>query len=385
MGKRLLRSVEREVLLLRRAGATLAEVAGRCSVCSSTVQSIERKNAGVCVSREFRVRSLSLTEEERLQIHDGIRDKATNADIGRRLGRHRGTIGREIDRNGGREGYRPYLAERRAEGQASRSRDCWFVTRPELWLVVLGKICERWSPEQIMLWLKIEYPDQPQWWVSHESIYQALYVQAKGELKEQVKAALRTGRIQRRSRTRTQRNKTCSSSIPNLVSISQRPASVEDRAVPGHWEGDLIVGAYNRSAVATVLERTSRYVMLVKVDSKEAVHVGAQLSAHMATLPDQLKQSLTWDRGSEIAEHEKFTIETNIPVYICDPKSPWQRGSNENINGLIRQYLPKGTDLSLPTQDDLDTIANSLNTRPRKVLDVKTPAQVLADLVAATT
>ena len=385
MGKRLLRSVEREVLLLRRAGATLADVADRCSVGASTVDRIERKNADVCASREFRVRSLSLSEEERLEIHDGIRDKRTDADIGRRLGRHRGTIGREIDRNGGRNAYRPYLAERRAEGQASRSRDQWFVTRPELWVVVLDKICERWSPEQIMLWLKIEYPGQPQWWVSHESIYQALYVQAKGELKDQVKAALRTGRIQRRSRTRTQRNKTCSSSIPNLVSISKRPASVEDRAVPGHWEGDLIVGAYNRSAVATVLERTSRYVMLVKIDSKQAVHVGAQLSAHMATLPDQLKQSLTWDRGSEIAEHQQFTIETNIPVYICDPKSPWQRGSNENINGLIRQYLPKSTDLSIPTQNELDTIANSLNTRPRKVLGVKTPAQVLADLVASTT
>jgi IS30 family transposase len=385
VGKRLLRSVEREVLLLRRGGVTLVDVAGRCSVAVSTVASVERKNAGVCASREFRVRSSSLSEGERLQVYDGIRDGCTDAEIGRLLGRHRGTIGREIDRNGGRRVYRPYLAERRAEDQASRSRDRWFVTRPELWGVVLGKVALLWSPEQIMLWLKVEYPDQPEWWVSHESIYQALYVQSKGELNDQVKTALRTGRVQRRSRTRTQRNKTCSSSIPNLVSISQRPASVEDRAVPGHWEGDLIVGAYNRSAVATVLERTSRYVMLVKVESKQATHVGEQLSAHMATLPDQLRRSLTWDRGSEIAEHEKFTIETNIPVYICDPKSPWQRGSNENINGLIRQYLPKGTDLSIPTQDDLDTIANSLNTRPRKVLGVKTPAQVLADLVAATT
>lgn len=373
------------MLLLLRSGATLAEVGEQCSVCVSSVKRIGRENAGVSVSRQFRVRSLSLSEEERLQIHDGIRDKCTDADIGRRLGRSRGTIGREIGRNGGRKAYRPYLAERRAEDQASRARDRWFVTRPELWLVVLGKVCERWSPEQIMLWLKIEYPGQPQWWVSHESIYQALYVQAKGELKEQVREALRTGRIERRSRTRAQRHKTVTSSIPNLVSISERPASADDRAVPGHWEGDLIVGAYNRSAVATVLERTSRYVMLVKVESKQAVHVGAQLSAHMVTLPDQLKKSLTWDRGSEIAEHEKFTIETNIPVYICDPKSPWQRGSNENINGLIRQYLPKGTDLSIQTQDDLDRIANSLNTRPRKVLGVKSPAQVLVNLVAATT
>ena len=385
MGKRLTRSVEREVLLLRRSGVTVADVVDRCPVSAASVVKIVRDNAHVCSSRQFKVRSGSLTEEERFQISVGIRDGCSDAEIGRRLGRHRGTIGREIVRNGGRDRYRPYAAERRAEDQASRPRPLWFVTRPGLWAVVLEKVCLLWSPEQIMLWLRVEYQDQPEWWVSHESIYQALYVQAKGELSVQVKAALRSGRIERRSRTRTQRNKTVTSSIPNLVSISERPASAEDRAVPGHWEGDLIVGTYNRSAVATVLERTSRYVMLVKVDSKKAVHVGEQLSAHMGTLPDQVRKSLTWDRGSEIAEHKKFTVETNIPVFICDPKSPWQRGSNENINGLIRQYLPKGTDLSVHSQHDLDRIADSLNTRPRKVLGVRTPAQVFNELVATTT
>jgi IS30 family transposase len=378
----LLRSVEREVLLLHRSGLTLDEVADVCSVSRSTVFKLVHDDSWVCLTREFKQRRGSLSEHERLQIYDGIRDGSSNASIARGLGRHRGTIGREIERNGGRREYRPYLAERRAEDRASRRRDCWFQTRPLLWEVVLVKLGLCWSPEQIMLWLKAEYPDQPQWWVSHESIYQALYVQSKGEYKEQVRAALRTGRIQRRPRTRTQRSKTGTSSIPNLVSISERPASVEDRAVPGHWEGDLIVGAYNRSAVATLLERTSRYVIIVKVDSKEAVHVGEQLAKHMATLPEQLRKSLTWDRGSEIAEHEQFTIDTGMPVYICEPKSPWQRGSNENINGLIRQFLPKGTDLSLHSQDDLDHIADLLNTRPRKVLAVKTPRQVLANLVA---
>jgi len=380
-----LRSVEREVLLLRGSGLTLESVAEACSVSVSTVRRVERDNAGMSVSRKFRKRSVSLCEEERLGIYDGIRDGMCDAEIARQLGRHRGTIGREISRNGGRERYRPYSAEKRAEVQASRCRDRWFVTRPALWVLVLSKLELCWSPEQIGLWLRVEFPDQPQWWVSHESIYQALYVQSKGAYKDQVNQALRTGRIQRKSQSRVQRNKTVTSSIQNAVSISERPAEIEDRAVPGHWEGDLIVGAYNRSAVATLLERTSRYVLIVKVDSKEAVHVGAQLAKHMATLPEQLRKSLTWDQGSEIAEHEQFTIDTNMAVYICDPKSPWQRGSNENINGLIRQFLPKGTDLSQHSQDDLDHVADLLNTRPRKVLGVKTPRQVLANLVAATT
>lgn len=385
MSKRLLRSVEREVLLLRRGGLTLAQVAELYSVSISTIRRIENDTLGMCPTRKFTPRPGSLSEQDRLDIYDGIRDGLTDSEIGRRMGRHRGTIGREIRRNGGRDVYRPYGAERRAEDQASRARPHWFETRPQLWELVLEKLGLCWSPEQIMLWLRVEFVGQPEWWVSHESIYQALYVQSKGEYKVQVKAALRSGRIERRTQTRTRRAKTSASSIPNLVSISERPAEVEDRAVPGHWEGDLIVGAYNRSAVATLLERTSRYVLIVKLDSKEAVHVGEQLAKHMATLPAQLRKSLTWDRGSEIAAHEQFTVETNMPVYICDPRSPWQRGSNENINGLIRQFLPKGTDLSLQSQDDLDHIADLLNTRPRKVLGVKTPRQVLTNLVAATT
>lgn len=373
------------MLLLRRSGLTLAQVAELCSVSVPAVFRIETDNAHMSSSRKFTPRPSALGEAERLAIYDGIRDGFTDAEIGRVLGRHRGTIGREIKRNGGRERYRPYQAERRAEEQASRARPLWFETRPRLWELVLSKLALCWSPEQIMLWLRSEFPGQPQWWVSHETIYHALYVQSKGKYKDHVASALRSGRIKRRSHSRTQRAKTATSSIPNAVSISERPATIEDRAIPGHWEGDLIVGAYNRSAVATLLERTSRYVMIVKVDSKEAVHVGQQLAKHMITLPAQLRKSLTWDRGPEIADHQQFTVDTNIDVYICDPKSPWQRGSNENINGLIRQFLPKGTDLSIHTQDHLDHIADLLNTRPRKVLDVKTPKQVLADLVAATT
>lgn len=372
------------MLVGRWAGLTLVEAAAASAVSVSKVRAIERDYGGV-TDRAFKRRAGSLTEAEREDIYVAIKMGSSDAEIARELGRHRSTIGREIARNGGREAYRPYRAERRAEDQASRARDRWFITRPQLWQVVLSKLERRWSPEQISLWLKNTYPDQPQWWVSHESIYQGLYVQAKGEFRKQVAAALRTGRIKRRSHSRATQARTKATPIPNLVSISQRPAEVADRAIPGHWEGDLILGAYGRSAVATLVERTSRYGLLIKVDSKHADHVAHRLAEHVLELPKQLCKSLTWDRGTEIADHINFSIATDVAVYICDPHSPWQRGSNENWNGLVRQYLPKGTDLSRHTQADLDAIADELNTRPRKTLGVRTPAQVFADLVAPTT
>lgn len=297
------------------------------------------------------------------------------------LGRAPSTVSREIRRNGGRECYRASQAEQAAWDRAHRPKTCKLTQNRALARIVASKLRVQWSPQQIAGWLKRAYPNNGSLWVSHETIYRSLFIQARGALKKELLEHLRRTRAMRRSRHHTQKQDN-HGRITGAVSISERPAAAEDRAVPGHWEGDLLFGGKN-SQIATLVERQSRYVMLVKVDGKDTETVVNALIKHAHQLPRELYQSLTWDRGKEMADHKRFTLATDIKVYFCDPQNPWQRGSNENTNGLLRQYLPKGTDLSFHSQSKLNAIARRLNERPRKTLDYETPAERFNQSVAS--
>jgi len=326
-------------------------------------------------------RGVPLGVLERHAIVKGIHAGLSNRAVAALIGRHHSVVSREINRNGGRDRYWSFAAEQRAVEQRRRPKERKVLTRPELWEYVLAGVRKKWSPEQISSRLREDYPHDQAMWVSPETIYQTLYVQAKGALRAEVKAALRSGRIARRPRCRLTQAAS-KIRIKNMVMISDRPAEAEDRAVPGFWEGDLIIGKNQASQIATLVERTTRYVMLVRIPyDRRADRVAGLLSKKMAQLPDLLKNSLTWDQGREMAEHARFTISTGMPVYFCDPHSPWQRGSNENTNGLLRQYFPKGTDLSGYTQTQLDAIADELNDRPRKTLGWRKPVEALNKLL----
>lgn len=324
-----------------------------------------------------------LSENERIVIADRYRAKASVRAIAAELGRSASTVSREIRRNAhpGSGDYRPHAAQARADARRPRPKGGKLAACRELCDVVQDWLGLEWSPEQISRSLRREYADRPEMQVSHETIYQALYIQGRGELRRELTAALRTGRTYRKPRRRPDQRQP--RFVTPMIMISDRPAEAEDRAVPGHWEGDLIIGKDQKSQIGTLVERATRYVLLVHLPgNREAETVRDALLATAATLPAHLKRSLTWDQGSEMALHHQFSLAADLPVYFCDPHSPWQRGSNENTNGLLRQYFPKGTDLSVHTADHLAAIAARLNGRPRKTLDWETPAERLAKLLA---
>ena len=362
-------------------GETLHQIARLFDRYHSSIRSVVAETGGI--PRVERHRSkLALTLNEREEISRGVVAGRSMRSIAVSLGRAPSTISREIRRNGGHASYRASRADQAAWDRACRPQICKLVQNRPLAHLIASKLCLEWSPEQIAGWLKRSYPDDETYQVSHETIYRSLFIQARGALKKELLAHLRRTRGMRHARHHTQKT-AIHGRITDAVSISKRPADAEDRAVPGHWEGDLLFGSKN-SQIATLVERQSRYVMLAKVDSKDTETVVNALIKHAQKLPHELYQSLTWDRGKEMADHQRFTLATDIKVYFCDPQSPWQRGSNENTNGLLRQYLPKGIDLSTYSQSKLNAIARRLNERPRKTLNYETPAERFHQSVAST-
>lgn len=325
---------------------------------------------------------LALTLSEREEISRGIVARRSIRSMASLLGRSPSTVSREVCRNGGYDRYRAAVADEQAWVRARRPKRCKLANSPWLRRAVARKLKLNWSPEQIAGWLKRVHPREETYQVSHETIYRSLFVQTRGVLKKELLGHLRSKRTIRRSKQATQKGSD-HGQIKDMISIRERPASVEDRAVPGHWEGDLLSGSKN-SHIATLVERHTRYVMLAKVANKETNTVVSALIKQAKKLPGELYKSLTWDRGKELADHRRFSLATDIDVYFCDPQSPWQRGSNENTNGLLRQYFPKGTDLSVYSQADLNKVARQLNERPRKTLEFETPAERFNACVALT-
>ncbi len=363
-------------------GMRAVDVAREVARSASFVHRVMHDAGGVARRLDWDPSPARLSAADRESIRAGLEGGESLRAIARQLGRAPSTVSREVNANGGRVAYRGWRAHRRASDLARRPKQAKLAACKRLRAQVETWLAEElWSPVQISAQLRIVFPDDPMMRVSPETIYQSLYVQGRGALRKELAACLRTGRAVRRNRSRIERR----GRIPDMVNISERPAEVEDRAVPGHWEGDLIIGKDGASAVGTLVERSTRYVMLLHLpDDHTAETVRTAMTAKIKTLPQHLMKSITWDQGSEMSQHATFTIDTGIDIYFCDPHSPWQRGSNENTNGLLRQWMPKGTDLSLHTQADLNTIAYKLNNRPRQTLGWMKPSRALADLVAPT-
>jgi IS30 family transposase len=364
-----------------KKGESLQQIAQLFNRNHSSVNRILAETGGIRPPQRSRS-ALALSLAEREEISRALVAGQSIRSIAARLGRAPSTVSREILRNGGQSCYRATQADQAAWDRAHRPKHCKLVQNRSLAHIVAGKLQRQWAPQQIAGWLKHTYPCDGNYHVSHETIYRSLFIQARGALNKELLQHLRRTRAMRRSRHHTQKTDN-HGKITDTVSISERPASVEDRAVPGHWEGDLLFGSIN-TQIATLVERQTRYVMLVKVASKDTETVVNALIKHARKLPHELYKSLTWDRGKEMAGHKRFTLATDISVYFCDPQSPWQRGSNENTNGLLRQYFPKGVDISGYSQAQLNAVARRLNERPRMTLDYETPAERFSQLVAST-
>jgi IS30 family transposase len=366
------REVE-EIWRRRRTGESISSIARRLRRNPATVFRWLSLEGGIAPAARRRS-ARHLTRQERVQIACGLAAGRSLRSIAAQLGRAASTVSREIHRNGGLAGYGALQADQCADSRAQRPKLCRLASRPRLARTVAHKLALKWSPQQIAGWLQASYPRDASMHASHETIYRSLYIQARGALKKELTAHLR-----RRHVIRHPKQADASSpwnAIPDLVSIRERPAEVQDRAVPGHWEGDLIAGT-NNSHIATLVERHSRFLMLVKVDGKDTHSVVSALTKAVQRLPEGMMVSLTWDQGRELAAHRSFSIATDVKVYFCDPRSPWQRGTNENTNGLLRQYFPKGIDLSQFRQTQLDYVAAEMNGRPRKTLGYRTPADTL--------
>jgi IS30 family transposase len=362
-------------------GESILSIAHALGRRDSSVHKILQRTGGIAPAERYRAsRVLSLVERE--EVSRGLAAGYTIRAIARTLNRAASTVSQEVSRHGGRELYRAAEADLAAWESARRPKLCLLAKNQDLQRIVAVKLKQDWAPQQIAGWLKEEYPKNPELWVSHETIYRSLFVQARGALKKELIGHLRSKRRIRRSRHATHTGGG-RGEIIDAVSIRQRPAEIEDRAIPGHWEGDLVAGSRG-TFIATLVERQSRFVILIKLANKRTENVVAALVKAVRKLPVALRRSLTWDRGMELASHAQFTVATDVQVYFCDPSSPWQRGSNENTNGLLRQYYPKGADLSAVSQAQLDTVARKLNTRPRETLHWKTPAYTLDASVSMT-
>jgi IS30 family transposase len=365
----------------RRRGQSLSEIGAALGRGAPTIYVVLARHGGIYrPPRRRSARVLSVRERE--TISRGVASGDSLRDIAARLGRAPATISRELGRNGGRQDYRAAEADAAAWERARRPKRCRLALHGRLRRTVAAKLMQDWSPEQIAGWLRRRYPADANMRVSHETIYRSLFIQSRGVLKKELIRHLRRRKALRRSRQANAAGRH-PGQIVDAVSIRERPAEAEDRAIPGHWEGDLFSGSRN-THIATLVERRSRFTMLVKLPGKDADCVAQRLSGRVRRLPQALRRSLTWDRGSEMAQHKRFTVASDVQVYFCDPQSPWQRGSNENTNGLLRQYFPKGTDLSQYSQADLNRVALRLNQRPRKTLGYLTPADKLYETVAST-